>query len=165
MELISVVFPSGPVKVFDFLSFPASHSHPALSSSFLTLAYQELIHNQLLEHPWLLLRVVITSSQWLKSLCQNQRHPLLLVSHCVPPEFHLPASFLLISSLFQLDVMKRKKGAPKVNIRAAALFSVVTDLLLLEADDVWWWKCCAPEVDLVFSADGKSFKSTQNWTL
>ena len=83
---------------------------------------------------------MITSSKRLKLLCQNQLHPLLVVSCCVLLEFHLSSFFfLLISSLFQPDVMKQKKEATEENTSAGASRFCprwLMTLFLLETDDM-----------------------------
>lgn len=76
------------------------------------VAYQELIHNQMVEHPRLLLRIVITSNQRLTLLFQNQVHPLLEAACCVLLESYISSFFGgggWISSPYKSDVMKQKK--------------------------------------------------------
>lgn len=87
MELISVLFPPGPVKVCDFFSvlFFFLNIPPtfALLSSIIMVAYQELRHNQLVENPWLPFEGRdYDGGKWLKLLSRNQVEPL--VFHCCP---------------------------------------------------------------------------------
>lgn len=82
MELISGVFPSGPVKLFDFLFcfFFLPPSLPPLTlsalplpslSSFITAAHQELRDNQLAEPSWLSLRSAIMTAAETWGYCRG----------------------------------------------------------------------------------------------
>lgn len=65
---------------------------------------------------------MITSRKWLELLCQNQLHPLLPVSCCVPLESHR-SSFFFSSDFFSFSAWcdeAEEKGAAEANIHAGA---------------------------------------------
>lgn len=94
----------------------------------------------MVEHPWLLLRIVITSSQQLTLLCQNQVHPLLEAACCVLLESYISSflrggGFLLLISLMWWS---RRKGLLKET------YTPVLVCILLSGSRLsltWVWRC------------------------
>lgn len=152
MELISLVFPSGPVKVFDFLlwiffSFfffflhltPARPPPLTFLSSFLMAAHQELRDNQLAEHPWLPFEDCdYDGGGCLKLLSRNQVDPL--VFHChwlcavsLPSGFFSSLDFcLFLAWREEAEERIQRMHESSISSRSSVLKSSINLLLMMD---------------------------------
>lgn len=112
MELISVGFPSGPVKVFHFFFCifflpPTTTTTTASLSSFIMAAHQELRDNQLAEHPWLPFEGC-DYDDGLKLLLWHQVDPL--VFHCCWLRAIRQSNLVLFYGLLPFSMWRVMKG-------------------------------------------------------